>query len=81
MSALTEFTKEHAPLIEEVMERFVKEHTSDQRLFKSMQYSIQAGKRIRPLLLAQQSPPQTRQYRGVPVSRDPRNGAYVFADP
>ena len=31
MSALTEFTKEHAPLIEEVMERFVKEHTSDQR--------------------------------------------------
>ena len=53
MSALTEFTKAHASLIEEVMERFVKEHTSDQRLFESMQYSIQAGgKRIRPLLLA-----------------------------
>ncbi len=57
MSALTEFTKAHASLIEEVMERFVKEHTSDQRLFESMQYSIQAGgKRIRPLLLAATSP-------------------------
>ncbi len=53
MSALKEFTKAHASLIEEVMERFVKEHTSDQRLFESMQYSIQtSSKHIRPLLLA-----------------------------
>lgn len=52
MISLTDFSKQHLPLVEKEIVAFLTEQTSDEKLKESMIYSINAGgKRIRPLLL------------------------------